>query len=241
MKKIHLIYVSLLVALLTVSGCYTTYESWAFNHGVYNWRKGNYKEAVRSLENVLKHDPQNADAHMWLALTYEDLGDYDKAKEYFSKAVALDPRFGRFYDVGSNKVESADIRRGWREIDGAHNRSGYKKIGYDQAITSFNLALKKNPRSAEAYMGLAIVWGDQGNYDKAMEFLSKAIEMEPKAGYFWFRGEMRRRNKKDFERAVEDYNKILELIPADDQSPYAVRARKIALEAIGDLQKKLKK
>ena len=240
MKKTHLACASLLVPLLVVSGCYTSYESWALSHGVYNYRGGNYKEAIRSLENVIKTNPQNADAHMWLAMTYEDLGDYKNAKKYFTEAVSLDARYAVVYDVGSNKVESADIRRGWHEIDGASNRSGYEKRGYDQAITSFNLALKKNPRSAEAYAGLAIVWWYKKDYDKAIEYYSKAIEIEPKWGYFWSRAEVWRK-KKDFERAFEDYNKVLKLIPADDQSPYAVGARKIALKAISDLQKKLNK
>ncbi len=236
MKKINLTCASLLVSLLIVSGCYTSYESWALHRGVYQWRSGNYKDAIWHLEHVLKSNPQNADAYMWLAVTYEDLGDYEKAKEYFSKAVELDPQYAFFYDVGSNKVESADIRRGWREID----RGDYDKRGYDQAITSFNLALKKNPRSAEAYVGLGAVWSYKKDYDKAMEYLSKAIEIEPKAGYFWLRGEIWRRKKKGFERALEDYNKVLELIPADDQRPNAVGVRKLALEAISDLQKKLK-
>ncbi len=238
MKKTHILCVSLLISLFFVTGCHTSYESWALSSGVHQWRNGNYTKAIRRLENVLKHDPQNADAHMWLALTYEDLGDYEKAKEYFLKAIELDP-MNRFhsYDIGSNNVESADIRRGWRELD----RGGYDKRGYDEALKSFNLALKKNPRSADAYVGLGAVWGGKGNYDKAIEFLSKAIEIEPKPGYFWLRGEVWREKKRNFERAVEDYNKILELIPADDQTPYAVGVRKLALEAISDLQKKLNK
>lgn len=270
MKKIHITCASLLVFLFFVTGCHTSPEAWALSHGVNQWRDGNYKEAIRFLENVLKRDPENTDAYMWLAWSYEDLGDYKKAKEYFSEAVSLDPRYEVVYDVGSNKVESADIRRGWREID----RGGYDKRGYDQAITSFNLALKKNPRSAEAYVGLAIVWWYKKDYDKAMEYYSKAIEIEPKWGYFWSRGEVWRK-KKDFERAVEDYTsainidptfaaaytdrgscyismgkhetalsdykKALELIPVDDRKPYAVLVRKIALKAIGHLTKKLKK
>jgi tetratricopeptide (TPR) repeat protein len=87
-------------------------------------------------------------------------------------------------------------------------------------------------------MGLATVWWYKKDYDKAVEYYSKAIEFEPKWGYFWSRGEVWRK-KKDFERALKDYNKVLELIPVDDRSPYAVRARKIASEAISDLQNRL--
>lgn len=234
----RLICASLFVSLLILSGCHTSYESWALSHGVSQWRHGNYKEAIRYLEDVLKHHPQNVDAHLRLAVAYEDVGDYEKAREYYSKAVELDSRYALFYDVGSNKIESADIRRGWREIDRSQSGMVDEKIGYDQAITSFNLALRKNPQSAEAYIGLATLWGNyKKDYDKAIEYLSKAIEIEPKAGYFFARGEMWRK-KKDFDRAVKDYNKVLELTSYDG-TPYAVHARKIASEAISDLQKNL--
>ena len=232
----QLICASLLVFIFFFTGCHTSYESWALSHGAYHWRKGNYKETIYTFENLLKHNPHNADAHMWLALTYEDLEDYEKAKEYYSKAVELDPRYALVYDVGSNKIESPDVRRGWRELD----RSDYDKRGFDEAIKSFNLALKKNPQSTEAYIGLATLWSNKKDYEKAIEYLSKAIEIEPNPGHFWVRAEVWRK-KKDFERALEDYNKVLEIIPADDLSPSAVHARKIALEAIGNLQKKLKK
>ena len=266
MKKAHLIPVCLLAFLFFAAGCQTlaeTNESARINRG-WRWhRRGNYKWAISAFEYALKRNPQSADAYMGLAWTYEDMGDYDKAKEYYSKVIELDPRGKFFFDVGSNKIESAAIRRGWRH----HRWAEYK-----QAIESFNLALKKNPKSTEAYIGLAVVWENKGDYNKAIEYFSKAIELEPKSGYFWLRGEACS-EKRDFARGIEDYTsainrdpgfaaaytdrgscyislgkyetaladyqKALELIPADDQGPYAFRVRKVALKAISDLQKKL--
>jgi len=159
-------------------------------------------------------------------------------------------------------LESADIRRGWRER--ARNN-------YDQAITTFKLALEKTPQSAEAYIGLGNIYEDKKDYNQALKYYSKAIEIKPKSGYFWLRGDVwRRRN--DCERAIEDYTsaitkdpsfaaahtdrgfcymsmgkyetaladykKALELVPSNDQRPYAIRVRTIALKAISDIQKK---
>ena len=45
-------------------------------------------------------------------------------------------------------------------------------------------------------------------------------------------------NMGEYEAALADYKKALELIPVDDQTPYALRVRKVASEAISDLQKK---
>jgi len=267
MKRMHVI-AACLLAFLFFAGCQTLAEmdeSAGINRGWRFHRRGDYKWAITSFEDVLKRNPQSIGAYMGLAMTSEDMGDYDKAKEYFSKAIELDPRGKLFYDVGSNKIESADIRRGWRH----HYWTEHK-----QAVESFNLALQKNPKSTEAFIGLANAWEDKGNYDQAIEYFSKAIEIEPKSGYFWFRGEVWGK-KKDFlrgiddytsaikrdpgfaaaytdrgfcyismgkyETALADYKKALELIPADDQTPYALRVRKIALKAINDFQKKLNK
>lgn len=269
MKKKRIIFISLSASLLLFTvGCQTLAEineSTPINRGWRFHRRGDYNYAIREFEAVLKRNPQSGQAYIGLAMTWEDKGDYAKAKEYFSKTVALDPRSKFYYDIGSNKIESADIRHGWR----------YYRYGeFNPAVASFNSALEKNPQSAEAYMGLAIAWKDKKDYDKSIEYFSKAIEAEPKSGYFWLRGEVWVK-KKDFEQAIEDYTrainldpsfaaaytdrgscyismgkyeialadykKALELIPENDQRPYASLVRKVALKAIHDLQKKLRK
>lgn len=263
--------------LFLVVGCQTMAgmnETANISRGWHDHRKGLYEQAITDFNLALQENPQSAPAYFGLAVAWEDKGDYDKAKEYYSKAIALDPRSAFLsYEVGSNKPESADIRRAWRESAKGH---------YKQAVTNFNLALMKNPRSAEAYVGLSSLNENKRYYDKALEYLSKAIEVEPKAGYFWLRGDLWQSKeiiwgskKGDFERAIEDYTsainrdpafaaaytdrgscyfsigkyetaladykKALGLIPLEDQTPYAVRVRKIALGAIGALQKKLRK
>ncbi len=271
MKRMHGIFILLWATFLIFTvGCHTLAEineATPINRAWRLHRRGNYKLAMTNFEAVLKRNPQNGAAYMGLAMTLEDMGDYAKAKEYFAKAVALDPRGKYYYDVGSTQIESPDIRRGWR----------YYRYGeFSEAITSFNFALEKNPQSAEAYIGLAMTWDDKPgkDYDKAIEYFSKAIEIEPKSGYFWLRGDVWRR-KGDFERAIEDYTnaihkdpgfagaytdrgacyismgkyetaladyeKALELVPSNDQRPYAIQVRTVALGAISDLQKKLRK
>lgn len=263
MKKTHLLSACLLTFFFFLLGCRTLAkmnESADINRGWRFHRRGDYEWAISAFDLALRENPKSEGAYIGLALTWEDKGDFDRAKEYFSKAVALDPRNGFTYDVGSNKIESSNIRRGWRH---------HRWAEYDQAIASFNEALKKNPASAEAYNGLAVSFEDKGDYDQATRYLSKAIELHPKAGYFWLRGEVWRKkgdfahaiedysnaidvdpilvaayvdrgscylNLGNYESALESYNKVLQLT-SDDTRAYALRARKIALEAISDLKK----
>ena len=260
-------------------------ETANISRGWHDHRKGRYEQAITDFNLALQENPQSAHAYFGLAVAWEDKGDYDKAKEYYSKAIALDPRYAfLFYDVGSNKPESVYIRRGWRYyLHDASKPIIWWRAKFKPAIDAFNLALEKNPKSAEALIGLANVWEQEAhNYDNAIKYLSKAIEVEPKAGYFWLRGDVWSNKlvwwsakKRYFEQAIEDYTsainrdptfapaytdrgacyismgqyetaladyeKALELVPSNDQRPYAIQVRTVALGAISDLQKKLRK
>ncbi len=257
MKKIHLISACLL-ALLFFDIAWKMDESADISRG---WREhsgGRYDQAITDFNLALKENPRSANAYFGLAVTWEAKGDYEKSKQYFSKAVEIDPEFGIFCDAGSKKVECADILYAWR----ARSRGRY-----GEAIANFNHVLRKNPQSAKAYYGLAITWEDKGDYDKALEFLSKAIEIEPEAKYFYLRALVWLK-KNNCERAIEDntsaintnptvaaayinraycyrkigkleiavadYDKVLELTPDDKK---AHKAREEVLAQIGKSKK----
>ena len=52
---------------------------------------GQYDAARDALEELIATDPENAEAHFMLGLTYFNLGEYDKAKASFSQAMTLEP------------------------------------------------------------------------------------------------------------------------------------------------------
>jgi len=51
---------------------------------------GNYGEAVPVLEKVVKADDGNADAYNYLGFAHRNLGDYEKSKQYYDRALAID-------------------------------------------------------------------------------------------------------------------------------------------------------
>lgn len=52
--------------------------------------KMDFQAAVPLLENVVKDDPKNADAHNYLGYSYRNLGQYDKARASYEQALAID-------------------------------------------------------------------------------------------------------------------------------------------------------
>ena len=51
-----------------------------------------YKEAIAALEQAVKMDPTQPDAHYRLARAYREMGDEAKAKEEFVKVRNLHPK-----------------------------------------------------------------------------------------------------------------------------------------------------
>lgn len=83
-----------------------------------------WREAIFRWEKVVDRDPQNAPATNNLAIAYESLGDYDRAKDLYQKARDLDEdsreirknykRFISFYKRHQRQLERerrAETRR----------------------------------------------------------------------------------------------------------------------------------
>ena len=79
---------------------------------------GKTDEAIFELQNILKEDPSNFQATAYLAITYAELGDIEKARETGKKSIELGPseeakqRMNSFLDSLSKtdnpKVEKAE-------------------------------------------------------------------------------------------------------------------------------------
>jgi len=52
---------------------------------------GRYPESIRTLEEAIRLAPNWSEAYQNLGATYEDLGDLERAKEYYRRASEVDP------------------------------------------------------------------------------------------------------------------------------------------------------
>ena len=65
-------------------------------------------KAIEAYENLVKASPSSAIVQFDLATQYEQNGNFDKAREHFSKVIALDPKFVE----GLLAMGRIEIRRG---------------------------------------------------------------------------------------------------------------------------------
>lgn len=75
-------------------------------------------------------------------------------------------------------------------------------------------AIKNNPQSAEAYARRGTVYYELNRSDDAIRDLNQAIKLDPGyAGAYFILGAVYYYQKADFDRSIENFNKLLELQP----------------------------
>jgi tetratricopeptide (TPR) repeat protein len=103
---------------------------------------------------------------LWIGFTHHEQGDYRKAVEAYSEAIAKNPKFAIAY---TNRGRAyMDLRE------------------YNQAIKSFGSAILAEPSVGEHYYNLAFAYTRTEDWDKAEHFLNIALrkkDPQPK----WYR------------------------------------------------------
>ncbi len=105
--------------------------------GVISHVEGKFASAIDSFEKALKINPNYTEATLNLAVLYNDLGQYGKARKLYSKLK------GR-RNTGSSRIEP--VLRG--KLSNLHADIGdiYRSIGlYGLAVDEYNKALNLNP------------------------------------------------------------------------------------------------
>jgi len=121
-----------------------------------------YEQAVVSLEQAAKAQPENEAAHYYLGLAHFQLQQYPEALQAFRQAEQLAP-----------------MRPGIRLYIG---RVYAQQGAFDEAIASYQQELSKlaGPQKAETLLALGQAYGQTGQLDQAQEALSQAIYYDPK-------------------------------------------------------------
>ena len=140
-----------------------------YNHGFYT----DVAQAIEYLNNAVRLDPDYSPAYNNLGLAYKQKGDYDKALEYFQKALKLDLK-----QVGPWHTEVA-IR--YNNLAMTYEYKGE----YDKAIAYYEKALAmglkqlgaEHPKMGLRCNNLGVAYGKKGDHDKAIKYYLIALEI----------------------------------------------------------------
>ncbi len=119
---------------------------------------GLYHEAIDSFDQSLKLKPNEAQTLNSIGLCYYNLGSYDEAIKNYKQVIKIDPIFAL-----------------------AHSNLGlaYQMLKrYSEAIESYEQACNITNYKNHIYIGtLAFICAESGDFDKAIEYQKKAIEL----------------------------------------------------------------
>lgn len=131
-----------------------------YNLALAQWMAKQGKQALETLQPLLDRKPPDDKSLGLAASIYEAENDTPHAVELLRKAILQNPR-----DVG-NYLDFATL--------------SYAHASYSAGIDMVNAGLTQLPNSAQLYMARGVLYGESGEYDKAVADFEKANILDPK-------------------------------------------------------------
>lgn len=118
-----------------------------------------FKEAANVYESALRFRPEDFELYYNLGIVYTMLNDFAVAKQMYERAAEINHRlYGAYYSLGQIALIQQDLETAQQCFE----NSVYEEL------------------EAMSYYQLAKVCALKGEKDKAINFINKAIELEPK-------------------------------------------------------------
>jgi tetratricopeptide (TPR) repeat protein len=153
-----------------------------------------YSEAEKAYQQALDRSPSSNDALSGLINTYLAQNQTDKAISAANAQIAKSPDSSAFYDLlgttlFNNKKDfdgaEAALKKS-AELD-KNNSDALLKLGQvqvakgsaDQAIATYQQALRDNPREASFYILMGELYEAKQDWSKAKDAYQKALEIKP--------------------------------------------------------------
>jgi tetratricopeptide (TPR) repeat protein len=151
------------------------------------------KGAIADFNKAIKLDAKNSSAYIGLGMARTQKG-IGGAIDDFNKAIKLDPKSSEAY-----------FGRGWTRAGQGDTK---------EAISDFTRAIKLNPQHGMAYMLRGEAYRADSETDKAIADFTKAIKIGvPNSAYVYRNRGFGRLTKEDYSKALEDFDKAIELDP----------------------------
>jgi type IV pilus assembly protein PilF len=161
----------------------------------------NVPSAMRELTAASELDPENPEVDMAFGLAYQARGDLGKAAEYFRTAVRKKPDYAEAHN--NLGIVLSHLGRGdeaIREFEAAASNVlyptpeiAYYNLGeeyrsrkdFRKAEEMYRRSIALNDRYADAYLRLAYLRGERGQWSEAARILEACVKMAPAHAPAW--------------------------------------------------------
>jgi tetratricopeptide (TPR) repeat protein len=213
--------------------------------------KGERKQAIRVLHEIIKANPKNADARLVLGSVLMEDGERAESIAQLSEAVRLLPRsaeahnalgeaFNTFGDAKAARgpfekavaldpeFAQANVNLGQVLLDAGEFGAAAKRL--DRAL----LRLGNSPDAAHAHYLRAKVYTEQNELEKAAAQLQQAISLRPDFAEAWSDLGQTRKTLLDHAGALAAFERAVQLSPDDAVAQYRLGAEYLHASKIGE-------
>jgi tetratricopeptide (TPR) repeat protein len=141
----------------------------AYSLGMKAQGEKGHAEALPHHRRAIELDPGFAYGFEALAVDYGNLGETERAREYFTRAFQLREH--------ASERERLDITGDYYLIVTGE---------LDKAAQAYQEEIESYPRAAGAYGSLGTVYAEQGQYEKALEITRQAVRLAPNSSWHLF-------------------------------------------------------
>ncbi|MCX7975037.1 MAG: tetratricopeptide repeat protein [Candidatus Aminicenantes bacterium] len=185
---------------------------------------GQYDEALKVFEEFLAKYPQIHQVHLNIGTCYLKKDDLDKAEAAFK--LVLDKTIEVYGDYKKDPAASLRAFAGLGEIY-------LKRNDLETARKYFTQALDVSPEDEVAAYNVAEILFSHQNIDEAIRYYELAIKIKKDWSKPYHKLGLAYLNKGDFEKALENLRKFLEIDPNNPEAPTV----KNIIEAVEKIKK----
>jgi len=140
--------------------------------GLIYYTVGRHSDAIECFKKGLKINPNYTEVSLNLSVAYNEMGEFDKAREVYAKAK----------DAGAGGSTSYLDPYAKGKLANMHTDIGaiYQDIGfYKEAVDEYKKAIALRPTFVDIKNKLGIVYRDMRDYSKSVRELEEAIKINP--------------------------------------------------------------
>jgi tetratricopeptide (TPR) repeat protein len=209
------------------------YEESGFHH----FAVGSFKRALRFKGDVYSVNPQDLyqleSLYNLGVLYYKEIKDYPRAMHYFSKYLEIfpknveNPHKEDIYKV-INYILSLDDQTKNMEAKKMKNVANqhYFKGNYQKAVEHYLKAIALDPGYVEVYNNLGTAYLQMNDFKNAVKYWKITLMFDPNDLDLYINLALAYHEKlKDYGKAMEYYEKFIEVAPQNDKRILLVRER----------------
>lgn len=219
------------------------------DRGIRAMNNNDYISALHLLKRAVNREPQNTDALKALGDFYKNLGEIERAIEYYTLMISINPLNSDYYYLRTScRSKIGDYVNALSDINMTiiynQPKDEYILIKadiltslklWDKAIEDYNSLINKNEENIEAYLGRGYCFHQMGEYEAAINDYTKGIEIVPDDYIFYCQRSISNLRLNNFGNALNDAEKAVEL----GDYPECFYCRALAFTISGQIDKGL--